>query len=87
MAPIFMKPEDVELLKMSLVAMELFSFSYLFGWIDMIVFSFFTSIEKPMLSLFISLLGTLVFPVVAFVVMTNFWGLMEYDCRLQYQVF
>lgn len=36
-ATIFVKPGDKELLDLSIVAVELFSFAYLFGWIDLSV--------------------------------------------------
>lgn len=74
-APFFIKPGDIDLMEMSLVAMKLFSFSYLFGWVDMVVSAYFTSLEKPMYSLALSFLGTLVFPIVALIVMAGILGL------------
>ncbi len=74
-APFFIKPEDTDLLEMSLAAMKLFSVSYLFGWVDMVLSSYFTSLEKPVLSLVLSFSGTLVFPIGCLVVMSHLWEL------------
>ncbi len=74
-APFFIKPEDTDLLDMSLAAMKLFSVSYLVGWVDMVVSSYFTSLEKPIRSLALSLLGTLVFPILCLAVIAPVWQL------------
>ncbi len=62
-APLFVKPEDTELLAVSIVGMELFSLSYLTGWVDMCFSSYFTALERPVRSLLTSFFGTLVFPI------------------------
>ncbi len=62
-APLFIKPEDTELLAVSIVGMKLFSISYLTGWVDMCLSSYFTAIERPIRSLLTSFFGTLVFPI------------------------
>ena len=46
-APLFVKPEDTELLKVSIIGMKLFSLSYLTGWVDMCFSSYFTALERP----------------------------------------
>ena len=74
-APLFIKPGDTELLEVSIVAMELFSLSYLTGWVDMCFSSFFTAIERPVRSLITSLFGTLVFPIGFLFVLTPIWEL------------
>ncbi len=71
----FIKPEDTELLSVSIVAMELFSVSYLVGWVDMCFSSYFTALERPIRSLLVSFLGTLVFPVAFLFVLSNLWQL------------
>ncbi len=71
-APIFVKPEDTELLKISIVGMQLFSISYLTGWVDMTFSSYFTALERPVRSMLTSFFGTLVFPIGALCVMTPF---------------
>ncbi len=74
-APIFIKPDDTELLSASIVAMELFSISYLAGWVDMCFSSYFTALERPVRSLFVSFFGTLVFPIAFLFVLSSIWGL------------
>ena len=71
-APLFVKPEDTELLKVSIIGMKLFSFSYLTGWVDMCFSSYFTALERPARSMLVSFFGTLIFPIVTLFVMTPF---------------
>ncbi len=74
-AKIFIKPDDAELLKMSVTAIKIFSFSYLAGWIDMCFSSYFTALDRPVRSLLVSLFGTLFFPVMFLFLLTALWGL------------
>lgn len=74
-ATFFVKPEDTELLAMSIVAMKLFSFSYLFGWVDMSFSSYFTALDRPLRSLAVSLVGTLIAPISFLFVLSHFWAL------------
>ena len=74
-APLFVKPEDTELLKVSIIGMKLFSLSYLTGWVDMCFSSYFTALERPGRSLLTSFFGTLVFPIGFLFVLTPFWEL------------
>ena len=74
-ARIFIKPEDTELLQVSLVAVKIFAFSYLVGWIDNCFSSYFTALGRAGRSLLISLFGTLVFPVIYLFILTAIWGL------------
>ena len=74
-APLFVKPEDVELLAVSIIGMKLFSLSYLTGWVDMCFSSYFTAVERPARSMLTSFFGTLVFPIAALFVLTHFLGL------------
>ena len=69
-APLFVKPEDAELLTVSIIGMKLFSFSYLTGWVDMCFSSYFTALERPARSMLVSLFGTLIFPITSLFVMT-----------------
>ena len=69
-APLFIKPTDTELLSVSIVGMQLFSLSYLTGWVDMCFSSYFTSLERPGRSLATSFFGTLVFPIVSLFILT-----------------
>ncbi len=74
-ANIFIKPGDTELLAVSIVAIRLFSFSYLAGWVDMCFSSYFTALDRPVYSLLVSLSGTLVFPIAFLFILSGFWGL------------
>lgn len=74
-APLFVKPDDTELLAVSIVGMELFSYSYLTGWVDMCFSSYFTALERPVRSLLTAFFGTLVFPVVFLAILTPVWQL------------
>ena len=69
-APLFVKPEDTELLKVSIIGMKLFSISYLTGWADMCLSSYFTALERPARSLMTSFFGTLIFPIAALFILT-----------------
>ena len=71
-APLFVKPEDTELLAVSIIGMKLFSLSYLTGWVDMCFSSYFTALEQPARSMLTSFFGTLVFPIGALFAMTPF---------------
>ena len=73
--PVFIKPGDDELMRVSLRAIRIFSFSYLAGWIDMCFSSYFTALDRPMRSLIVSLFGTLFFPIVFLFILTAVWGL------------
>ena len=74
-APIFVKPEDRELLKVSIAGMQLFALSYLTGWVDMTFSSYFTALERPGRSLLTSFFGTLVAPIGFLFILTPLLGL------------
>ena len=74
-APLFVKPEDTELLAVSIIGMKLFSLSYLTGWGDMCFSSYFTALERPARSLITSFFGTLVFPIGFLFILTPIWQL------------
>jgi len=74
-APLFVKPEDTELLAVSIIGMKLFSLSYVTGWVDMCFSSFFTALERPVRSLLTSFFGTLVFPIGFLFILTPIWQL------------
>ena len=71
-APLFVKPEDTKLLSVSITGMKLFSLSYLTGWVDMCFSSYFTALERPKRSMLTSFFGTLVFPIAALFILTEF---------------
>ncbi len=74
-APLFVRPEDTELLTVSIAGMELFSLSYLTGWVDMTFSSLFTALERPVRSLVTSFFGTLVFPIAFLFILSPVLGI------------
>ncbi|MCI8513428.1 MAG: MATE family efflux transporter [Lachnospiraceae bacterium] len=72
---LFIKPDDTELLEVSRVAIKLFSFSYLVGWIDMCFSSFFTALDKPVCSFTVAFFGTLIFPILFLFILSSIWDL------------
>ena len=74
-APLFVKPEDTNLLQVSIIGMKIFSFSYLVGWVDMCLSSYFTALERPVHSLLVSIFGTLIFPIAALFILTPYFEL------------
>ena len=75
LARVFIMAEDKEFLAMSAVAVRLFAFSYIAGWIDTCFSSLFTALDRPGRSLITSVFGTLVFPVAFLFILTPLWGL------------
>ena len=74
-APLFVKSEDTNILAVSVVGMELFSISYLTGWVDMCFSSYFTALARPFRSLLTSIFGTLVFPILFLCILTPVFAL------------
>lgn len=74
-APLFIEPGNTNLLGVSIEAMKIFSLSYLVGWMDMCYSSLFTALDKAGRSLIVSLFGTLVFPILFLVILTQMFGL------------
>lgn len=74
-APIFIKGSDHNLLTVSVVAIKFFSYSYLFGWMDLSFSSLFTALDQPGKSFFISIFGTLIFPIAFLFLLSYLWGL------------
>jgi len=74
-APLFVKPEDTDLLRVSVIGMKIFSFSYLVGWVDVCLSSYFTALERPIQSLLVSVFGTLIFPIASLFILAPFFQL------------
>ena len=72
---LFIQENESALLEMSLRAMRLFSFTYLSGWIGVGLSAFFTAVNKPGISLGISLGRALVFPLLALSVLVPLLGI------------
>lgn len=63
-ASLFVNAEDARLLEISIHAIRLFCFAYLFRWFCVVTQGFFSAIEKPALATIMSVSIALVFPVV-----------------------
>jgi putative MATE family efflux protein len=74
-ASLFIRPEDTALLAQSSSAMKIFAFSYIIGWVDASLASYFTAINRPLRSLAVSVFGTFVFPLAFLALLTLPWGL------------
>ena len=73
--PLFVGDGDPALIEMSLQAMTLFSFSYLTGWAGVGLSSFFTAVDRPALSLGLSLGRSLIFPLLILACLVPVLGL------------
>lgn len=71
---LFIQEDDPALLEMSLRAMKLFSFTYFTSWIGVGCSAFFTAVNRPGISLGISLSRALIFPLCALPVLIYFGG-------------
>ena len=74
-ASLFIRPEDAELMVQSSSAMKIFAFSYIIGWVDAALASYFTAIDKPLRSLVVSVFGTFIFPLAFLALLSVPWGL------------
>lgn len=71
---LFIKGSNPELMNLSLQAIELFSLTYIAMWIPFILSAFFTAVNKPGLSLGISMCRSLLFPLAAVPLLVHFLG-------------
>ena len=72
---LFLKNEDPALIALSGQAMALFSFTYCTSWIGVCLSAFFTAVNRPAVSLLISLGRALLFPMAALAVLVRALGL------------
>lgn len=73
--PFFVKPEDTELLTLSIQAMSLYALSYLVNWIDGCLSGFLTALGEAGKSFIVSIMGTLILPLTGLVVLVPSLGL------------
>lgn len=72
---LFAAPGNPALLELSTRAMHLFALSYLVSWCGVASSSFLTAVDRPIASLALSLCQTLLFPVLALILLPRLWGL------------
>lgn len=73
--PFFVKPDDTELLNLSIQAMSLYALSYLANWIDGCLSGFLTALGQAGRSFIASITGTLLFPIIGLVILVPSMGL------------
>ncbi len=61
---LFVKPEETELMSLSVQAMRLFCSAYIVRWLGFALQSFFNAIEKPLQASILSVAGAMVFPII-----------------------
>ncbi len=74
LASIFVDKKDIELMELSIHAMKLFGYAFIFGWFSFAIQGFFGAIEKPLPATVLSVCRALVFPV-ALIYCLEFLGL------------
>lgn len=71
---IFNKDNNQDFIHIAQNALIFFSFSFLFSWFGKLCASFFTALDKPLLSLGISISQSLIFPFLSLFILTQFLG-------------
>ena len=71
----FVTPGDTTLMNLSLATLSAFALSYLVKWVDICVSSYFTALEHPKISLFLSMVGTLLAPLAGLALLVPLLGL------------
>lgn len=71
----FNKDDNTEFALLAQNALMLFSFSFLLSWLSKLSASFFTSLDKPMLSLAISITQSLILPFIFIQILSHYFGL------------
>lgn len=67
--PLFVRPEDTELLQLSVHAMGIYAFSYLANWVSRCLSSYLTALGKAVQSFIASICATLIFPLLCLAVL------------------
>lgn len=73
--PLFIKDGDTALYELSLRAMQLYALSYLVSWITSTLSSYMTAVERPWHSIAISVMATLVYPLISLTILVPLWNL------------
>lgn len=74
LASIFSKEDNIQVIKMTVIALLLFTPSYLFTWFNMLTSAFLTAMDKPKESMMIMLFRTVLFPLVCLFLLTSMMG-------------
>ncbi|CAM4183381.1 MATE family efflux transporter [Campylobacter armoricus] len=71
----FNKNNEIDFANLAQNALMLFSFSFLLSWLSKLCASFFTSLDKPMISLTISIMQSLILPFIFIQILSKIFGL------------
>ncbi|MEG1501754.1 MAG: hypothetical protein RR396_07315, partial [Clostridiales bacterium] len=71
----FAQENNDHLIQMSIHGMKIFSLSYIFSWLAIIASSFFTALNKPLLSIITAFNQTLIFPLLGLSILIPLQGL------------
>lgn len=72
---LFIKDSDRELFALTLSAMNIYMFAYLFSWLNTLASLFFTALNRPVESLVISLGHSLIFVVLGLAILPGIFGI------------
>lgn len=72
---LFVKAEEVELVKLSLHAMKLFAITFIFRWFAFVTQTYFTAVNRPGYAIAITTTMTFIFPVALLFILPSLWGL------------
>lgn len=71
---IFAKEDNIQVIEMTVIALLLFTPSYLFTWFNMLTSTFLTAMDKPKESMMIMLFRTVLFPLICLFLLTSAMG-------------
>lgn len=71
---IFAKEDNIRVIEMTVIALLLFTPSYLFTWFNMLTSAFLTAMDKPKESMMIMLFRTVLFPLICLFLLTSAMG-------------
>ncbi len=72
--PLFVQPEDTELLQLSVHAMGIYAFSYWANWVSRCLSSYLTALGKAVQSFITSICSTLIFPLLCLAILAPTQG-------------
>lgn len=70
----FAKEDNIQVIEMTVIALLLFTPSYLFTWFHMLTSAFLTAMDKPKESMMIMLFRTVLFPLICLFLLTSAMG-------------
>ena len=84
LAAAFSKDGNMQVVKMTVIALFLFTPSYLFTWFNMVTSAFLTAMDKPKESMIIMLFRTVLLPLVCLLILTSMMGVYGVFCTITF---